>query len=116
MIFGGFQHIFGAADIDGEKLFAVIRVDGHHTGAVDADGLGVRLHGKEFLAVCGIAEVALKNFNRFGYKFYGGVALQHKGTHGIAAFQKLCADIGTHKSGSAGDKIDGFHMYILRFL
>ena len=82
---------------------------------MDADGLGVWLHSKEFLAVCGIAEVALKNFNRFGYEFYRGVALQHKGAHGIAAFQKLCADIGAHKSGSAGDKIDGFHIRILRF-
>ena len=115
MIFGGNQHVFGAAHIDGNQLFTIIRVDCHHTRAVDADGLGARLHGKEFLAVIGNAEVTLKDFDGLGHKFYSGVALQHKSAHGIAALQKLCADICAHKSGSTGDKIDGFHSSILHF-
>ena len=115
VIFGGVQHVFGAAHIDGDQLFTVIRVDRHHTRAVDADGLGARFHGKEFLAVLGTAEVTLKDFDGLRHKFYGGVALQHKSTHGITALQKLCADISAHKSGSTGDKIDGFHSCILRF-
>ena len=115
VIFGGIQHIFGAAHIDGDQLFTIIRVDRHHTRAVDADGLGVRLHSKEFLAVLGTAEVTFKNFDGLRHKFYSRVALQHKGAHGIAALQKLCADISAHKSGSTGDKIDGFHSCILRF-
>ena len=115
VIFGGIQHIFGAAHIDGDQLFTIIRVDRHHARAVDADSLDARLHGKEFLAVLGTAEVTFKNFDGLRYKFYSGVALQHKGAHGIAALQKLCADISAHKSGSTGDKIDGFHSCILRF-
>ena len=115
VIFGGIQHIFGAAHIDGDELFTVIRVDRHHARAVDADSLDARLHGKEFLAVLGTAEVTLKDFDGLRHKFYSGVALQHKSAHGIAALQKLCADICAHKSGSTGDKIDGFHSCILRF-
>ena len=115
VIFGGIQHVFGAAHIDGDQLFTIIRVDRHHTRAVDADGLGARFHGKEFLAVLGTAEVTLKDFDGLRHKFYSGVALQHKSTHSITALQKLCADISAHKSGSTGDKIDGFHSCILRF-
>ena len=115
VIFGGIQHIFDAAHIDGDQLFTIIRVDRHHTRAVDADGLRARFHGKEFLAVLGTAEVTLKDFDGIRHKFYGGVALQHKSTHGITALQKLCADISAHKSGGTGDKIDGFHSCILRF-
>ena len=115
MIFGGVQHVFGAAHIDGDQLFTVIRVDRHHTRAVDADGLGARFHGKEFLAVLGTAEVTLKDFDGLRHKFYSRVALQHKSAHGITALQKLCADISAHKSGSTGDKIDSFHSCILRF-
>ena len=115
VIFGSIQHIFGAAHIDGDELFTVIRVDGHHTRAVDADSLDARLHGKEFLTVLGTAEVTFKDFDGLWHKFYSGVALQHKSAHGITALQKLCADICAHKSGSTGDKIDRFHSCILRF-
>jgi hypothetical protein len=115
VIFGGIQHIFCAAHIDGDEFFTVIRVDRHHARAVDADGLCARFHGKEFLAVLGTAEVTLKDFDGLRHKFYGGVALQYKSAHGITALQELCADISAHKSGSTGDKIDGFHSCILRF-
>ena len=114
VIFGGVQHVFGAAHIDGNQLFTVIRVDRHHARAVDADSLDARLHGKEFLAVLGTAEVTFKISTPSAQILQRGRP-QHKGAHGIAALQKLCADISAHKSGSTGDKIDGFHSCILRF-
>ena len=107
--------MLGAADVDGNQLLAVVWVDRHHAGAVDTDGLGAIRHGEKLLAVVGIAEVALKNFDTGRNKFSGRVTFQHKGTHGIAALQQLCADVRAQESGRTGDKIKRFHIRILRF-
>ena len=109
VLFRRSKHVFCAADIDSDELFAVIGVDRYHTGAVDADSFGVGCDCKKTLTVFKIAQVSLKHFYLFGNKFDSRITFQNKSTHGISAFEQLSADVCAKKSGCTSDKIKRFH-------